>query len=126
MEVYLADKGLPLRKENNKKEHHDPLKWWKDHESKYPVVAALAEIFLCIPASSAPSERIWKNVAILKKYYYEEIAKGYKGALPTATSVRCWAGSVSMNCCWNGKHHKLMEWNRKKLYMNQSAKDSQQ
>ena len=110
MEAYLADKGLPLRKENNKKEYHDPLKWWKDHESKYLVVAALAEIFLCIPASSAPSERIWsrtslvlpckrasmaddvasgmifvkENVEILKKYY-EEIAKD--------TRVHCNFGS---------------------------------
>jgi hypothetical protein len=52
---------LPLRKD--KKEYYDRLQWWKGNEKKYPVVAALAQFFLCIPASSAPPERLWSRTS---------------------------------------------------------------
>ncbi|KAH7958664.1 hypothetical protein HPB49_004079 [Dermacentor silvarum] len=37
----------------------DALKWWKDNESKFPLVAELAKKYMCIPASSASSERVF-------------------------------------------------------------------
>ena len=107
LDHYLKDKGQQLRKEN-KKEYNDPLCWWKENEHKYPVIAALAKLFLAIPASTAPSERVWsraarlistikranlkedvssgmmfvrENLLILKKYY-EEVSKKIKGVLP--------------------------------------------
>ena len=40
---------------------NDPLKWWSVSEVKYPRVAKLAEVFLPAPATSAPSERVWKR-----------------------------------------------------------------
>ena len=80
MEAYLADQGIKLRKKDNKKEYNDPLDWWKQHENKYPTVAALAEKFLCIPASSAPSERIWSRtsqvVSIRRACLGEDVASG--------------------------------------------------
>lgn len=39
----------------------DALKWWKDHESKFPRVAELAKKYMCIPASSASSERVFST-----------------------------------------------------------------
>jgi hypothetical protein len=36
-----------------------PLSWWKEHESHYPIMSQLARRYLCIPASSASSERLW-------------------------------------------------------------------
>ncbi|EFN84807.1 Zinc finger BED domain-containing protein 1, partial [Harpegnathos saltator] len=39
----------------------DPLKWWKAHENLYPTIAALAKIYLAIPASSASSERVFST-----------------------------------------------------------------
>ena len=36
----------------------DPLEWWKKDQSKYPYLARLACLYLAVPATSAPSERI--------------------------------------------------------------------
>ncbi|XP_078017006.1 E3 SUMO-protein ligase ZBED1-like [Epinephelus lanceolatus] len=34
----------------------DPLEWWRQHEAHFPRVAKLARKYLCIPATSFPSE----------------------------------------------------------------------
>ncbi|XP_047656263.1 E3 SUMO-protein ligase ZBED1-like [Tachysurus fulvidraco] len=35
----------------------DPLDWWRLYQANFPRVARLAQKYLCIPATSAPSER---------------------------------------------------------------------
>ena len=35
----------------------NPLKWWSAHEVDFPVISKLAKKYLCICASSSPSER---------------------------------------------------------------------
>ena len=35
----------------------DPLDWWRCHQTNFPRIAKLARQYLCIPATSAPSER---------------------------------------------------------------------
>lgn len=39
----------------------DPLEWWKLHQANFPRVASLARKYLCIPATSAPSERAFST-----------------------------------------------------------------
>ncbi|XP_041821745.1 E3 SUMO-protein ligase ZBED1-like [Chelmon rostratus] len=40
---------------------NDPLDWWKEHGKLYPRVSKLAKKYLCIPATSSPSERVFST-----------------------------------------------------------------
>lgn len=47
-----------------------PFKWWKEKEAKYPNISRMAKQFLCIPATSAESERSFStagNVVTAKR-----------------------------------------------------------
>lgn len=39
----------------------DPLEWWQNHDGNFPRVSQLARKYLCIPATSAPSERVFST-----------------------------------------------------------------
>ena len=34
----------------------NPLTWWQNKQVKYPILSSLARKYLCIPATSVPSE----------------------------------------------------------------------
>ena len=39
----------------------DPLRWWYSHATTYPVMASFARKYLCIQATSSPSERLFSK-----------------------------------------------------------------
>jgi hypothetical protein len=41
------------------------LVWWKTHQYSFPVFSPLARIYLAIPATSAPSERIFSSASYI-------------------------------------------------------------
>lgn len=45
-------------------EFNNPLAWWRDHESEFPNIARLARRILAIPATSAPSERVFSTAGL--------------------------------------------------------------
>lgn len=52
---------LPMEARNEKLlvEPTNPLKWWAGQQKQFPYLAKLARRFLCVPATSAPSERLF-------------------------------------------------------------------
>ena len=76
---YLDTEGLSIGLEGGG--YRNPLKWWKDFGTRqFPILWKLAEVFLAIPATSAPSERIWSRASqvltIRRANLDEEITSG--------------------------------------------------
>ncbi len=40
----------------------DPLVWWKDNESRFPLLAKVAKKYLCVCATSFASERVFSTM----------------------------------------------------------------
>ena len=53
----------------------DPLAWWKEYAAALPILASLAHRTLCVPATSAPSERLFSLAGLT-------IAKDRAGLTP--------------------------------------------
>jgi hypothetical protein len=44
---------------NRQHEWNDALLWWSEHRTIFPMLFIMARRLLCIPATSAPSERVF-------------------------------------------------------------------
>ncbi len=40
----------------------DPLVWWKDNESRFPLLAKVAKKYICVCATSCASERVFSTM----------------------------------------------------------------
>ncbi len=61
MESYRVAIGCPLTTHDN--HYICPLGWWRNHYKDFPNVWNLAIRILCIPATSAPAERVFSSAA---------------------------------------------------------------
>jgi hypothetical protein len=61
--LYRAAKGIKLRDPHSEL-FNNPLDWWRVHEPDFPYLAKLAIKYLAIPATSAPSERVFSTAGL--------------------------------------------------------------
>ena len=62
LNAYKRLRTLPFK--DNKNKYNDPLEWWKINELAMPFLAKLARETLNVPATSAPSERVFSSAGI--------------------------------------------------------------
>jgi hypothetical protein len=56
-------KSISIALHNIDGSFNNVLAWWKRNATKFPLLATLAREYLAIPATSAPSERIWSRAS---------------------------------------------------------------
>ena len=44
--------------------YSNPLDWWKERDLRYPILSALSRSVLCVPATSAPCERLFSHAGL--------------------------------------------------------------
>ncbi|KAL5486620.1 hypothetical protein EMCRGX_G019124 [Ephydatia muelleri] len=59
--------SVPETRQVNATSPIDPLAWWKLHDSRFPRISKLARKYLAIPASSAPSERVFSRAKLIQQ-----------------------------------------------------------
>ena len=61
----FEDRNVTLPFRNSSGHFNVPLSWWKSQGALlFPILAKLAKTkYLCIPATSAPSERVWSRAS---------------------------------------------------------------
>ncbi len=63
LDSYKATPGLKLRCPDTGK-FFCPLQWWRQHHCRFPYISQLALKVLAIPATSAPSERVFSTAGL--------------------------------------------------------------
>ena len=72
LEAYCAEQ--PLERSQS------PFLWWREHDKRFPAAATVARRYLCIPATSVPTERLFSTAGdvITKKRNSLKPAKAEK------------------------------------------------
>jgi len=60
--LYKSEPMMALQKED--RSYNDPLSWWRVKAKQFPLLSELAVRYLCIPATSAPSERVFSTAGL--------------------------------------------------------------
>ena len=68
LDLYLREGGIPL--------HGCPLLWWRERKDRYPVLFEMARVYLAVPASSAPSERVFSAAKLVLNDKRKQLLEG--------------------------------------------------
>ena len=55
------DEVTEYLKKDKIKFDQNPFEWWANKKSKYPILSRMARIYLAVPATSTPSERLFSD-----------------------------------------------------------------
>jgi len=61
----IVQRILYFYDENGVEKPNSPLQWWSVNAKKFPRLAKLAKKYLCIPATSAPAERLFSHAGLV-------------------------------------------------------------
>ena len=59
LQQYRMVASMPFNKSNYVEQAHQVLAWWEENKGRFPTLYVLAMHFLAIPATEAPSERLF-------------------------------------------------------------------
>ena len=82
--VRQADKYHDLRLKG-KANAESTLEWWAAHADEYPLVGAIARHTLCIPASSATSERSFSKTGHIHRQRCRKLSNDHIASLSFLT-----------------------------------------
>ena len=68
LDLYLREGGILL--------HGCPLLWWRERKDRYPVLFEMARVYLAVPASSAPSERVFSAAKLVLNDKRKQLLEG--------------------------------------------------
>jgi hypothetical protein len=57
-----------------------PMDWWKIHKHQFPRIAKLARKWLCVTATSTPSERVFSDCGLTSTAKRSRLIGKYYGA----------------------------------------------
>jgi hypothetical protein len=60
--LYWEEPAIPLKDDEGN--YRNPLSWWSIHQRKFKYLSVLASRVLSIPATSAPSERVFSTAGL--------------------------------------------------------------
>ena len=66
LEAYINEQCVPMEVaiSETQKRYTDPLEWWRCH-SNFKLLSLVAKRILCIPATSASSERVFFRMLVM-------------------------------------------------------------
>ena len=67
-----------------------PLDWWKTNENNFPLISRLAKKYLCVPASSVPSERVFSLTGSIINKTRSQITPEYLDLFVFLNKNRCY------------------------------------
>ena len=95
LDLYRRKESIALR--NALGRYVDPLTWWKNEENNFPsTLSYVARIVLSIPATSAPSERIFSVASSIISKQRTSMKPSIAGDIVFLNQANSWHDKVKL------------------------------